>query len=505
MASKKSTISPKDGMAKAKQVVELLEHQFDVNALRYLGIRIWPWLRTALIFGLTDKVDRFAAVRSSIASKSAAVSANISERNERPADKIPESNRSLELPERSDLLFLFGGGRSTLLHGKSFHSQIDPFVSVADGLWSWKKIISASMPECERETFHPCTYLDLGPFYRIHHLLDRPDQSLERRTIAGWTELSRFLGRKVQPAWLDALHARTIETCRAIENLSNLYDPLLESIQPRLVLFVGQNVSSHAAALSCIKRGIPCVDIQHGAGAMTPDNLKWFGWRQVPKGGYELLPDYFWVWGESAVRQIEQSMGGAANHHQPILGGNVWLSQFRRPSAKSSRSNSSAKRILITLSYLAIEPIPPHLWEAVSSLPESWEWMIRMHPLEAGGGLDKLEAQIPRIPNVEFRNASTGLLPELLLSSDIHITQYSSTCIEAAALGIPTIFIHPKAKQFFGHLVMQPGFSVALDAQSLIRECHAQHAKPRKLIETNKQVAIRAMRKAITQGALRHL
>jgi hypothetical protein len=502
----------------AEHVIRGLEDRFDVNSLVYRDMRVWPWIRNALYFHIQSGRGPLSRLRSRA-------------RTTQQTPDIPGALRAFEefslrvllragasgantLPfrrlEPAEILFVTQGRRRPAsVDGRRFDVQLDPIIRIVDRRWTWHKIALSNHPTgrganlfCPAHQVSSESFLELlGRLDGFHALLFGASGGLQ-----GWNALIEALARGFRVVSVPVDPAAFLLDLIAIERLSLFSELMLDHLRPRLVIFVGQNVRTFALARACYRRGIACADVQHGTGALGPDKIKWFGWRQVPPGGYELLPDYFLVWGEEAVRRLTVSVAGDGGRHVPLLFGNPWLGQFDASRAGRD-ATSSRKAILVTLVSLAVADVPEHLMQVMANSQADWRWYLRLHPMDAADeariGVLKARLAGHDIRNVDISYASTAALPELLGKVDRHVTLYSSACYEATAFGLGTIFIHPAAANSYSDLLRRPGFRLALDAGTLAAALSegAQRVEP--LIVSDESIALSALGTALTIGPRR--
>ena len=107
-----------------------------------------------------------------------------------------------------------------------------------------------------------------------------------------------------------------------------LFDQLLAIARPKHVLFeCYYNADIFGLIAACKKRNIQTTDIQHGKqGTHHP---MYSHWGKIPPEGYTMLPDFFWNWGEDSKTNIKRWQVENGSKHQPVVGGNLWLMQWK--------------------------------------------------------------------------------------------------------------------------------------------------------------------------------
>ena len=257
------------------------------------------------------------------------------------------------------------------------------------------------------------------------------------------------------------LISQVIRNAILIERLSYFWEDK-QVINPRLVFMVAYyGEIGMALNLACNRLNIPSVDIQHGV--QGDYHVAYGRWSKVPLTGYELLPKVFWVWSGNEHAAIEQWCQPVKEHHRPIVGGNPWLSMWKEPNyhivieydkilIKLMNKQPGQFNILYTLQP-GYDP-PEWLLNFIREAPLTWMWWIRLHP---GMAADKLRIKELfancRPNNIDIDNASIIPLPALLRHVNLHITQFSTTVIEAAEFGVPSIILDKDATLIYSKLI----------------------------------------------------
>src|SRR5262249_31534185 len=114
-----------------------------------------------------------------------------------------------------------------------------------------------------------------------------------------------------------------------IERFAAMYRRILERLTPRVVYVVCYYGSERFAMLLAAHRlGIQTVDIQHGYSG----DLHWgySRWTNIPPGGgFELLPRYFWCWGEDEFKSMSAWAEKSRGAHHVRTGGNLFANMWR--------------------------------------------------------------------------------------------------------------------------------------------------------------------------------
>jgi hypothetical protein len=190
------------------------------------------------------------------------------------------------------------------------------------------------------------------------------------------------------------------------------------------------------------KRGVPVLDVQHGLiGAPNPY------YQLGVANGFNTLPSHIWLWDDEGVAKPQMGGAGAS-----FVGGNPYYALVgaeRRSRPEWAISKEGGRNdVLVTLSNAAVPLWLPGL---IGEAPASWRWWVRLHPAafnRAGGVADGAELLAP-FSNVELERASRLPLPILIEIADIHVTEGSSSALEARAAGLATLFYTRVGYEYF--------------------------------------------------------
>lgn len=256
---------------------------------------------------------------------------------------------------------------------------------------------------------------------------------------------------------------------RAVLSLAEHFGRLLALHRPKAVFIVSYyQVAGYALNLAARRLGIPTIDIQHGvSGSFHPAYGRW---TKVPIGGFELLPEGFWAWSGADARVIEDSLG-RSGAHWAVSGGHpvvcAWQAGWIPDSAaqtsrvKNLKQQQTARHhILLTLQPgLSSREELGNLLAAMQELKDCF-WWIRLHPT-ATGELSSITAMLDSAGTAfNIRDATDSPLYALLSSIDLHVTHSSSTVIEAAQFGIPSVIWSGYGADLFKDEIAA-GFAVA--------------------------------------------
>lgn len=427
----------------AVEVLAETERRADVNAIRARGFCMWPLVR----LGLWERLLR-------------------GEKSPAPVPKQPlrfppwsalmrwrESRRVRRLP-RAEALFLSRhedyGDRFAAGH---YNRHADPMLAFCRRRISCVKI--EAREAAAARTFPRAESTEMLEPDRLAALDDPP-------ALEGVESLRTALAALGQPQLFD--EPAVLHAIAQFFRRHDAYLEVLARVQPRIVFvvcFFDRRVLPLIAA--CRALGIRSVDLQHGKNGMN--HGMYTHWTCVPEQGYELLPEFFWVWSDAARRNTPAGVSPTAAMHRPIVGGNRWLALWRsgppfppEPGEAAWLAGlRSAERVILVSLQPIDPPLPEFVREAIRRSPPTWRWLLRAHPQRRAG-----------IAQGDCERATTAPLFSLLAISHRHITCWSSVAHEALAFGVPTLIVHPSGEQIFSEEIAAGRFQYAADADAVL-------------------------------------
>jgi hypothetical protein len=297
--------------------------------------------------------------------------------------------------------------------------------------------------------------------------------------IAGYRQVMRHAG-ELSGITLPAPR-QLMQSLSRLRTLAHYFETALCAVRPRAVFVVCYYAPEmRALTLACRRLGIPVLDLQHGKQGRF--HHAYTHWQQVPKGGWQLLPDVFCVWGEESRTNIVSHLPERESHHQAVVVGNLWMALWNgedhpvldpEHEAFLRRLSRFRRTVLVTLQPLN-EPLPDTLLDAMTRAPADWMWLVRMHPnMRASTGI--LSERLERVAAGRFEMTLATAMPlyALLRHAGHHVTGWSSVAYEALSFGVPTTLIHPTARQLYPDYIARDHFRYAADGEALCRSIEA--------------------------------
>lgn len=210
------------------------------------------------------------------------------------------------------------------------------------------------------------------------------------------------------------------------------YGRLLDKVKPRIVVGVGLKPPLCSAAT---RRGIPTVELQHGL--LAPSNIGAYWPSGLIEGSY---PDLLLTWDDFYTDAVTQHGIPARSVGYPSL-----LGEF----AADDGDRTQELGILVTLQHRLPSAADPFgtvgsgLYKSLKHLSERRDvrLIIRLHPVseKSPAVADLVDWLTMEFPTAEVLPASSSYVLQDLARSDLHVTFYSSTCFEAALMGVPSV------------------------------------------------------------------
>lgn len=355
--------------------------------------------------------------------------------------------------KKCDVVFLSDGISLSKVNNYWFERFCDPLVEYFN-----KKDISSFVMTASNNyfipRFNPSKFVQ--PFFYLYGLMSKGFSQVinaEGEQLPDFSLFCDFLELKYPDIERITLKTAREEVAK-IRMVADFFKRILKKTNPKVGFVVSYyGIEGLAFDLACREFGIPAVDIQHGFEGDL--HLAYCRWHKVPDSGYELLPSFFWCWSDFEVSVIKKSLGSFSRFHMPILGGNLWLSQWLNGDLCIIKSYDKiitefkepykhGKHILFTQSMGIRNRYFINILEVIKNSPSTWFWWVRIHPCEL-----KIKPELKRllrenaISNYDIDLATRLPLYALLRHVDVHVTTLSATVLEAESFGVPSVVTHP--------------------------------------------------------------
>lgn len=261
----------------------------------------------------------------------------------------------------------------------------------------------------------------------------------------------------------------------ALMDLAGYFETLLRRVGADQVFQVSYySVAGHAMNLAARRVGSSVIDVQHGV--IGPQHLAYADWS-LPEGQTELLPTGYWTWGPYEADVVRK--GTASPADGVVAGGHPFVSAWRanwlpeidqaRKDARALRaSHPHARHALVALQpgFMGREELASVL-DTMRRVPSAF-WWIRLHPTSRAEASDLSGLFAETGAHYDIESASDLPLYAVLENTDVNLTHSSTTVIEAAAFGVPSIVWSAYGAEFFSDLIYAGTATVALDSDHMV-------------------------------------
>jgi hypothetical protein len=455
-----------------------IQREFPVFDWEIAGVRIWPLARIRWIVGVwTAAFTADAEVAPAVNARR--LGAMLRGRRDCTTARRADAAANDPLDGPRDLVFLSDGVSFATLGGKRVERFCDPLIAHARRLgWTAQLWTPTHLYLTPRAT--PSDFIQ--PAVDLANAAALVESRVRAHPVhlPGWDALAQWLrARELETPALD--RARLLRDAIRIRRLTDLYLARLAKVRPRAAFVVGYyTLESMAFVRACRRHGIPVTDVQHGV--QGEGHGAYAGWGRIPERADELLPSYFWVWSAWEAEAIRADLD-ASRVCIPVVGGNPWMEFWTSAvrdgvrDAAASQAQALAERaggrpiVLVTLQFgladaLQLEPLRALIEECA----DGYAWWVRLHPVMA----ERREEVRSKLGAGDERHVWLDLpsdlaLPELLRHAHVHLTHSSSTVIEAACMGVPSILTSESGRDLFEPYLRQGIARVELGAAPELR------------------------------------
>lgn len=235
---------------------------------------------------------------------------------------------------------------------------------------------------------------------------------------------------------------------------------LLHSADCKVCVMSGYYSSTMFALINaCRAVGVKTVEIQHGVQGEA--HLAYRSWHKLPDDDTCIMPDYFWTWTAREKEVIDGWTDSASGRRKAFVGGNPCLTIYNKSgcnivgetdyeSYKFSSGNVS-KVVLFTCQ--AFDRIPEAVIKAIRLRPD-YGWIFRIHPQYWNTEKSiKIQCESEGFRNVIVDNGEILPLGSAMMCSTVHMTEFSSSVIEAAVIGLHSIIINPYGRDLYSDII----------------------------------------------------
>ena len=423
-------------VAKISKLILKIEKKHDVNKFVYKNVNFWPLIR--LIFETNETLNQEKYIKTKKSSyKNIVNSIKIFKNN---LFNFFLEKRKINLLSKKKYQSIFFSNNDFYydnLKNKKFNAFIDPYYEILKNNQKTLKveIAASNNKKFDKKLYEPY-YLKVYSLYFFKYILYRILQKFRSEEKC---EILEFIVNYVNLNLKNIIFIKDFLIIRLINDIifhSKRYEYFLKKIKPKVVFITSYyNKENFSIIIACKKLNIKVVDIQHGG--FEPSHFMYTNWHKIPKKGYDLLPNFFWVWGKNQM--IEKNFLRNNSPHSYILGGKPWTGYNKlniKDLIKTLSKNEKIfikklkkfeRVILITLT----SDLPKNIIQMIKKTKNrKWFWLIRKHPRHMNN-IDYKNSFKKLFPNFEYLY-STKLSIYLLIFHSTHIiTQTSSTILDA--------------------------------------------------------------------------
>lgn len=354
-----------------------LVKNYDVNTLKYGSEYIWPYLRNRLwiqLYGLGNgnisKADLPPTAIQRGSSRDLPYKARVKIKKQyyyaKEIHEIPERYQNI------DFLFVTvinAAEQVELDNGKIYHRITDPVYEIAKNIGRTRKIeilrVKSKALEKSKTYYYPVLYIMTPYIYKCGY-----------STRIKFGKLLSFMKKNI-PSIVHS-GAKLRESIDWELHTRDFYIDVLKKINPKVIFLNGFHFQAPLISAADFL-GIKTVDLQHGI--QVGWNTLYNDWREMPKEGYQALPDYFFVWGKKEKESIEKVFKG--KKHNAVITGNPWLSRQAEltKEIKTEYLNKFSNYKVITLLILQKQNKVPSIYkELIEKSSKDNLWIVRHHP-----------------------------------------------------------------------------------------------------------------------------
>ena len=421
----------------SKEIIKILneiEEKFPVDKWSVDDLDIWPYIR----FRIGSKLSE---------SKSPSQKNILYERYIKNLYKYSKNNLKSWLKNKKNIDFLFveNGVHIADIKGKYYFTRTDPLRdNIEKSGYKCKTIIGGYKVETP--------LYNSGEFFQfsldVMFVLDKVKTYFKKPPLLNYKleSYSEFINiLKQNNIYLEELELKNLlGQVSRIKRIEKYITKRLKKLKPKAV-FILCYYSTYGFALvsSCKKLSIPVIDIQHGVQGDL--HYAYGSYKKVPKNGFNLHPDIFYVWSDEEKSSLLKWVKG---NTKVFEGGNNFLEMWKDDGNEIVQYYTNMlkeKYLLSKYSKVILYTVDPQnnrdkeIIKAIQNSPSDWFWFVRVHPKR----VDMLEYTRKRIGDTKcgFAIDNIHLLPlySFFKVCDVHITERSSTIIEAASFGIKSI------------------------------------------------------------------
>lgn len=430
----------KSSEAYFKELSEL-KKSFDVNSLKMGTEYVWPYLRNRLwiqLYGLGN-----GNIKRRDLSHTAIHRGGPKDLLYKHRKRLIATYGAVELEninigdEPLDFLFVTvinAAEQVVLEDGQIYHRITDPFYELAQKVGNAQKVeflrVKTKSVEKSKNYYHKVLYILSPTIYKSGFIAKIKFGNLLSQLKKRVPSLVHS-GEKLRASIDWEFHTR------------DFYIDVLRKLKPKVIFLNGFHFQTPLISAADYL-GIITVDIQHGI--QVGWNPLYNDWKEMPKEGYQGLPNYFWVWGQKEFNSIKKRFKGAK--HSPTIVGSPWLDRQLELTTglKENYVKKFDKYKVKILLALQKQPEVPKIYrELIKNSPKDFLWIIRHHPKGNRFNIhDFGESNQKNVLIDPYMDQIT--LPHLFQHVNVVISEGSSVASEADYAGVYNFIFSKKGR-----------------------------------------------------------
>lgn len=233
-----------------------------------------------------------------------------------------------------------------------------------------------------------------------------------------------------------------------MNSLKGFYSKVYKKTNPSKVVFLGYYGYDdlYAALIVANKMKINTIDFQHGP--QTNIHMAYSSWSKLPHQGFNTMPREFWTWDKNSKENIESWASKTQSSRVKVVG---------QPYISFSIANKKLKNQESEILYsLQVEPLDQLGTKIINLIQNSeYKWNLRLHPRSISNE-EELTLFLNKkglFKNFKIQDPVTNPLPESLVHTILHVTNFSGCLIEAHLMGVPSLIINNVGKEMFADYI----------------------------------------------------
>jgi hypothetical protein len=231
---------------------------------------------------------------------------------------------------------------------------------------------------------------------------------------------------------------------------------------------------------ACNDLGIATTDIQHGG--MGEGHYSYGRWTKSPSGGYELLPRFFWTWDKYSAAMINK-WAALTTFHWAIAAGNPWMDACLRMYKHVPKFKDY---ILVNMTSVTLDDF---FVAAIRHFGATEKWILRMHPRQYQHRATLQEQLKKEMLNsiVEIEDSNEVPLPISLQHCKHFISRASGSVIEAVELGYKPLLLRSEIMSYYDHYIRNGNVTVLSEDSAKYLIEHLSNTSPNTSTKTNRE------------------